>query len=167
VKHSLKACLPLILALSGCGDEEETEYALFNCEEDVAFIYVGVDDIIDGDACADKGGYDVDGDGIARFKLRSSSCDLPDDVAVGEVAVSPCGAPIGTEHQIVVTVYDIYKQEVDKVSVSLESPGRGDDEYDMAPDSADEGLYKLTLVSVGSEGEQRDDLIQIKLWEEI
>ena len=154
-------------ALLGCGEEEVTEYDLFNCEEDAAFIYVGLDEILDGDACADKGGYEVDGDGIARFKLRSSSCDLPDDVNVGEVAVSPCGAPIGTEHQIVVTVYEIYKQDIAKVSVQLESPGRGTDEYKMDPDSADEGLYKLTLVSVGSEGEQRDDLLRIKLWQEI
>jgi hypothetical protein len=167
VTRSLKPLLVLLLALSGCGSEEETKYDLFNCEEDVGFIYVGLDEILDGDACSEMGSYEVDGDGIARFMLRSSSCDLPDDVNVGEVAVSPCGAPIGTEHQIVVTVYDIYKQDVAKVSARLESPKRGADEYDMEPDSADEGLYKLTLVSVGSEGEQRDDLLQIKLWQEI
>ena len=37
----------------------------------------------------------------------------------------------------------------------------------MDPDSADEGLYKLTLVSVGAEGELRNDVVRIKLWEEI
>jgi transcription elongation factor Elf1 len=142
--------LALLLALSGCGGEEETKYELFNCEEDVSFIYVGIDEVLEGDACT---GYETDGDGIARFMLRSSSCNLPDDVNVGEVAVSPCGAPIGTQHQIVVTVYDLYKQNIAKVSARLDSKSRGADEYDMEPDSADEGLYELTLVSVGSDGE--------------
>ena len=128
---------------------------------------MGLDEILDGDACSELGSYEVDGDGIARFMLRSSSCDLLDDLNVGEVAVSPCGAPIGTQHQIVVTVYDLYKQNIAKVSARLDSKGRGADEYDMEPDSADEGLYELTLVSVGSDGEQRDDLLQIKLWQEI
>jgi len=167
VKRSLKPLLALLLPLSGCGSEKETEYDLFNCEEDYGWIYVGLDEILEGEDCSGMGSYDVDGDGIARFMLRSSSCDLPDDVNVGEVAVSPCGAPIGTEHQVVVTVYDIYKQDVAKVSARLDSPDRGADEYDMEPDSADEGLYKLTIVSVGSDGEKRDDLLQIKLWQEI
>ena len=165
--HSHKAAFSLFFALAGCGEDEKTTFELFNCEEDVGSIYVGVDEIVDGEACSNLGGYDVEGDGIARFKLRSSSCDLPDDVNVGEVAVSPCGGPIGTEHQVVVTVFDIYKQDVAKVTARLESPNRGEDEYTMQADSADEGLYKLTLVSVGSEGEQRDDLLQIKLWKEL
>ena len=61
----------------------------------------------------------------------------------------------------------IYKEEVDRASVEIDSGDRGTEEYEMNPDSADEGLYKLTLVSVGAEDELRNDVIRIKLWEEI
>ena len=51
--------------------------------------------------------------------------------------------------------------------MEIDSGDRGTEEYEMNPDSADEGLYKLTLVSVGAEDELRNDVIRIKLWEEI
>lgn len=157
MKPWLSAALFLI---SGCGGEEETEYGLFNCEEDETVVYVGIDEVWTGDACG----------GVDSIPLRSSSCELPDDLdgnEVGQLDISPCGGPIGTEHQIVVRLNPIYKEEVDRASVEIDSPGRGVEEYDMDPDSADEGLYKLTLVSVGSEGELRNDVVRIKLWEEI
>ena len=94
--------------------------------------------------------------------MRSSSCE----VSVGQASISPCGGPIDTEHEIVVKVNSTYSHEISKVTAVLESGQRGEDEYTLTPDSADEGLYKVTLISVGSEGEQRDDLLSIKLWKE-
>ena len=140
------------LALPGCDEDAPTTYSLFNCEEDYTFVYVGEAEIISDDAC----------DGADQIEIHSSSCE----VSVGQASISPCGGPAGTEHEIVVRVNSTYSHQIAKVTARLESGARGNDEYKLTPDSADEGLYKITLISVGSDGEQRDDLIRIKLWEE-
>lgn len=153
VTHWLKPFgLIAFLALCGCKEDVATTYSLFNCEEDYTFVYVGESEIISGDAC----------DGAGQIEINSSSCE----VSVGQATISPCGGPSGTEHEIVVKVNSIYSHQIAKVTVHLDSGARDDDEYKLTPDSADEGLYKITLISVGSEGEQRDDLVRIKLWEE-
>ena len=160
MKHSLKAAFALFISIAGCGDDGGAVYNLFNCEDDFTLIYVGIPEVWTGESC----------DGVEHIDLKSSSCDLPEDPngnPVGTADITPCGGPIGTEHQIVVRVNTLYKDKVDRVSVRLNSGDRGEDEYDMQPDSADEGLYKITLVSVGSEGELRNDTIHIKLWEQI
>ena len=144
--------LVLAALLGGCGEEDPISYSLFNCEEDSTFVHVGEAEILSGDAC----------DGGDLLQLRSSSCE----VSVGQASISPCGGPIDTEHEIVVKVNSTYSHEISKVTAVLESGQRGEDEYTLTPDSADEGLYKVTLISVGSEGEQRDDLLRIKLWKE-
>lgn len=151
--HWLKPLtLATLLALFGCEEDAATTYSLFNCEDDYSFVSVGEDEIISGDAC----------DGADQIEINSSSCE----VSVGQATISPCGGPTGTEHEIVVRVNSTYSHQIAKVTVQLESGQRGDDEYKLTPDSADEGLYKITLISVGSEGEERDDLIRIQLWEE-
>lgn len=160
MKHSLSVAFALFIGIAGCGGDEETEYQLFNCEDDFTLMYVGVPDVWTEEAC----------DGVDSVQLRSSSCDIPaneNSNDVGEANITPCGAPIGTEHQIVVKVNSLYKDQVDRVSVRINSGDRGEDEYEMERDSANEGLYKLTLESVGSEGELRNDTIHFKLWEEI
>lgn len=144
--------LVLAALLGGCGEEDPISYSLFNCEEDSTFVHVGEAEILSGDDC----------DGGDLLQLRSSSCE----VSVGQASISPCGGPIDTEHEIVVKVNSTYSHEIAKVTAVLESGQRGEDEYTLTPDSADEGLYKVTLISVGSEGEQRDDLLRIKLWKE-
>jgi hypothetical protein len=151
VKHWPKT-LVLAALLGGCGEEDPISYSLFNCEEDSTFVHVGEAEILSGDDC----------DGGDLLQLRSSSCE----VSVGQASISPCGGPIDTEHEIVVKVNSTYSHEIAKVTAVLESGQRGEDEYTLTPDSADEGLYKVTLISVGSEGEQRDDLLRIKLWKE-
>ncbi|MEC8191928.1 MAG: hypothetical protein VX944_06630 [Myxococcota bacterium] len=151
MKHWPKT-LVLAALLGGCGEEDPISYSLFNCEEDSTFVHVGEAEILSGDDC----------DGGDLLQLRSSSCE----VSVGQASISPCGGPIDTEHEIVVKVNSTYSHEIAKVTAVLESGQRGEDEYTLTPDSADEGLYKVTLISVGSEGEQRDDLLRIKLWKE-
>jgi hypothetical protein len=152
VKHWLRLAFLVLLAPIGCEEDETISYRLFNCEEDHTFVSVGEDEILTDDAC----------DGSDLLELRSSSCE----VTVGQATVSPCGGPTDTEHEIVVKVNSTYSHQIAKVTASLESGKRGDEEYKLTPDSADEGLYKITLISVGSEGERRDDLLRIKLWEE-
>lgn len=149
---SLLGPLVLVLPVLGCDEDETITYTLFNCEEDSTFVRVGAESDVTGDDC--------EGDDL--LQLTSSSCE----VNVGQATVSPCGGPIGTEHEIVVKVNSTYSHEISKVTAVLESGQRGEDSYTLTPDSADEGLYKVTLISVGSENEQRDDLLRIKLWKE-
>ncbi len=153
MKHWLSTLGVLaLLAPLGCEEDEEISYRLFNCEEDHTFVQVGAAEVLSEDAC--------DGDDL--LELRSSSCE----VSVGQASVSPCGGPIDTEHEIVVKVNSTYSHQIAKVTAILDSGTRGEEEYKLTPDSADEGLYKITLISVGSDGEQRDDLLRIQLWEE-
>jgi hypothetical protein len=155
VKHWLKPTTGfLLLAFSGCNKEEETQYRLFNCEEDSALIDIGAEETLTGDEQCES------------IPLQSSSCLSDGEETVGEAYVWPCAAPIGTEHDIVIMVDPPYDNKIAKATVRLESDGRGEDEYRLTQDSANEGLYKLTLISVGSEGERRQDFVEFKLWEE-
>ena len=154
MKHWLKPTAGiLLLVLSGCKKEEEIQYRLFNCEEDSTLIDIGAEDILTEDQCE-------------TISLQSSSCLSDGEETVGEAYIWPCAAPIGTEHDIVIMVDRPYDQKIAKATVRLDSDGRGEDEYRLTQDSANEGLYKLTLISVGSEGERRQDFVQFKLWEE-
>jgi len=135
-----------LVAASGCKKDDEATYTQFNAENENLEIDVGA---------AKKA--------PAETIVLYSSTNL---VTVGTASVDPSGGPIGTEHVIVVIVEDAYENVVDRVSVRTESPERGEDEYDMDPDSADEGFYKLTLVSVGEPDEVRTDTFTIRLWDE-
>ena len=84
---------------------------------------------------------------------------------MGYAWVDPSGGPIGTEHEIVVEVYDAYQDLVDRTSVRVSSPDRGDDEFDLDRDSADEGFYKIVLQTNGSDGELRTDTLTFRLWD--
>jgi hypothetical protein len=150
--------LSLLLLLAACEEEEQVYYEQFNCSEDYTFIGIGADDVADhgqeddSDECGELG--------MGRIELRSSTCES----SVGYAIVDPCMAPIGTEHKIVVYIDTTQADKVDRVSVRVDAGKRGADEYTMDPDSADPGIYKTTLESVGSSGETREDYVQIKLF---
>ena len=143
-----------VLTLLGCKKEEEIVYDLFNCDEDETLIQVGADEVLSGADC----------DGSDVIELRSSSC-LEDNL-VGTATIDPCAGPIGTEHLVKVEMFSTSAHKVDRATVRLSSPGRGDDEYRMTPDSDKEGLYTISLESVGTANEVRTDTVQIKLWAE-
>ena len=95
--------------------------------------------------------------------LNSSTCSVP----IGTAVFEPCAGPIGTEHSITVEVNSTEAYKIAKVTVEMDSEPRGKDEYRLTQDSSGEGaIYKITLISVGSEDETRDDVVRIKLWEE-
>ena len=142
----MRVCLLALVAASGCKKDDEATYTQFNAENENLEIDVGA----------------VKKEPAETIVLYSST----KLVTVGTASVDPGGGPIGTEHVIVVIVEDAYENVVDRVSVRTESPERGEDEYDMDPDSADEGFYKLTLVSVGEPDEVRTDTFTIRLWDE-
>ncbi len=138
--------LPLVLALCACTQDEETIYTQFNAEDDQLTISVGVESELEQ---------------VSTVLLSTTGT-----VEVGEAYADPGGGPIGTEHTLTVEVYDEWEDQVVRVTVRTDSGDRGEDEYELEPDSADEGLYQIKLVSVGDEGEVREDSFTIRLWEE-
>lgn len=136
--------LPL-LGASDCKDEDEETYVQFNASDDTLTIQVGVQDV----------GAPV------TIDLHSTT----GSVLIGTATVDPSSGPVGTEHTITVEIFDAYENMVDRVSVRADSGDRGEDEFDLVGDSADEGFYKLTLVSVGDEGETRDDTFTLRVWD--
>jgi hypothetical protein len=135
----------LVLVALGCNKKEEVTYEQFNAEDDTVDIEVGVEKALPA----------------VTTELHSTT----GEVIVGTAEVDPGGGPIGTEHEIVVIVVDDYEEIVDRVTVRTYSPDRGKDEYELEPDSADEGYYKKTLVSVGQDDEVRTDTLTFRLWD--
>lgn len=133
------------LTLLGCTGGEDVTWTQFNGPDDSLVIDVGVPDV----------------EPATSVDLTSST----GEVLVGIATVDPGGGPLGTEHAVVVEIYDDYEDIVDRVSVRLSSETRGDDEFDLDQDSADEGVWKTTLVSVGTEGEVRQDTLTVRCWD--
>ena len=137
----------LLLALSvlGC-DRDDLTYDQINATDDVVEIAVG------GEVLP-----------AITLDLHSST----GQVVIGEVTVDPGGGPADTEHEVYVTIDDDYVGLVDHASIATASEGRGARDFDMAPDSAEEGLFHLVIVSVADDGEARTDSFTIQLWEVI
>ena len=135
--------VPLLIALS-CEDDDEETYVLFNSADDSMVIYFGSE------------------------TMASNTIDLTSttgDHIVGQATVDPQGGPCGTEHSIIVVIDDEFEDQVDRVALSTDSGERGEDEYDLEQDSADEGYYKLLLRTAGEPGETREDILTFKLYE--
>lgn len=128
-----------------CGEDDEPTYVQFNADDDELTVEVGADEV--GPA--------------ETIDLHSTT----GEVVIGTASVDPDAGPIGTEHVIRVQIDPAYENIVDKVTVRTDSDARGEDEYDLVADSADEGFYKLTIVSVGAEDEHRTDTLTIKVWD--
>ena len=136
----------LLAVLLACTESDEVTYAQFNADTDQISILVGADEVLDP----------------ATVPLYSTT----GTVEIGSATADPGGGPIGTEHTLTVEVYDDWENDVSRVSVRTDSGDRGEDEYDLEADSADEGLFQIVLVSVGDEGESREDTFTIRLWED-
>lgn len=139
---SLWGCL-----LGACDSTTDPVWEQFNASTDQVVVEVGV---------AEAGP-------LVTATLHSSS----GEVEVGAATVDPGSGPIGTEHRVEVQVQSDWEDVVQRVTLRTASGSRGEDEYEMDPDSADEGLYVTTLVSVGDEGEQRSDTFTFRLWEDV
>ncbi|MBN1337414.1 MAG: hypothetical protein JXB39_15770 [Deltaproteobacteria bacterium] len=130
-----------------CSEDVEPVWEQFNATDDQVTIRIGVEDVLDP---------------VSTTLYSSSGIK-----EVGSARVEPGGGPIGTEHRFVVEVDDAYEHKVGRATVRVQSPERGSDEYDMDADSADEGTWTTTLVSVGEEGETRDDTATFRLWYDV
>jgi hypothetical protein len=148
-RHSLVefaegACILASLLTVACSNDDTPNWVQFNGPDDNVTIEVGASKVT----------------GAVTTDLHSST----GEVLIGTASVDPGGGPIGTEHLARVDLFDAFEGEVGRSTVRTDSGSRGIDEYDMAVDSADEGLYTLTLKSVGSEGELRSDTFTFRLW---
>lgn len=138
--------LLLSALLAGCGDgEEDSLYEQFNSDNDVLEVEVGVDE-------------ELDARSIELFSTTG-------EISVGQATVTPGGVAAGGIIRLVVVVDDEYEHIVDRVSVRVSSGDRGEDEYDLQADSADEGLYVRELQAVADDGEQRTDTFTVRLWD--
>lgn len=147
MNNATRSSLLFLTVLTACGGDEEIVYEQYNALDDTLEIEVGIEDTLDP----------VD---IVLFSTTG-------EVEVGTAVVRPGGGPIGTRHDMVVVVFDEYQDVVDRASVRTNSGNRGKDEYDLTRDSADEGVYKLTLESDGAAGEIRTDELTFRLWDAI
>ena len=134
----------IFLTLFACNKDDEVKYERFNGDGDVVEVEVGIDDLPD--------------------PVETAITSSTNEVDVGIAFVDPGGGPLGTDHGIVVEVFDEYETSVDRVTVRTKSPSRGSDEYQLTQDSADEGVWKTTLTTVGAEGEARTDTLVFLLW---
>lgn len=142
---SLPLLVVLLSGLLACDKEEEATYSQFNGSDDTLTIQVGSSDALDA----------------VSIELTSTT----GEVVVGTASVDPGGGPVGTEHAIVVEVYDAYQHIVDRVSVRMDAGSRGEDEFELTQDSADEGVWKTTLVSAGEADEVREDTLTVRCWD--
>lgn len=142
---SLSLLVVLISGLLACNKEEEATYSQFNGNDDSLTIQVGAASELDP----------------VVIELTSTT----GEVVVGAATVDPGGGPVGTEHAIVVEVYDDYQHIVDRVSIRLDAGSRGEDEFELTQDSADEGVWKTTLVSAGEADEVREDTLTVRCWD--
>lgn len=142
------ALLPLSLLFGACTEEQETAFLQFNATGESLTIYVGDDSRLEQEDSIDL----------------TSSTGL---VVLGTATVSPAGGPVGTIHELSVVIDDEYEESVGRVTVRTDSGERGKDEYELEGDSADEGYWKITLVSAGDSDEVREDSFTIRLFEEV
>ncbi len=97
--------------------------------------------------------------------LRSAVVGDP----VGEIMIEPICGPVGTVHNVEVTVFedfeDIVRRATLTVDATVDDPeeGRGEETFEMDRDAAFPGRYGLELQSQGVEGETRTDLFRFLL----
>ena len=85
---------------------------------------------------------------------------------VGSATATPGSGPVGTEHALRVEVLEAWEDQVTRVAVSADSGSRGTELFELRQDSADYGLWVLDLRSSGEEGEARQDIWTIQLFQE-
>jgi hypothetical protein len=95
---------------------------------------------------------------------------------VGTAELDPGSGPVGTDHFLFVEVFDDFEELVGRASVEVASEAvsdldgdgdqdsRGEGEFDLVRDSADPGVFALTLLSLGAPGEVREDEFTVHLW---
>lgn len=134
-----------LLAQFSCGGDPEEEWARFNAEDNVSIEVTVELDL----------GLAVEGE------LRSTT----GTTSLGSILVDPGSGPVGTDHELSVLIDDEFEEFVGRVTVLADAGERGQDEYELRQDSANHGLWVVTLTSMGESGEVRTDTFEVALWE--
>lgn len=134
------------LALSACTSGTDTDWFLFNSEDDTMEIQVTASEEL-GEAVA--------------IDLHSTT----GAVIVGSATLTPGSGPVGTVHELVVEVGETWAEEVGLVSVSADAGERGTESFDLRQDSADHSLWVKSLQSSGTAGESRTDVLTVQLFQ--
>lgn len=137
--------VPALLLLFACKGDGEITWVAFNWDQDRVEI-----EVTDGDV-----GEPVTAD------LHSTT----GNEVVGSVSVDPGSGPVGTDHTVVIEVFDDWQEQVDRATTATDAGDRGATEHEMVRDSADHGLWQLVLRSLGEEGETRTDTFTFRLYE--
>jgi hypothetical protein len=87
-------------------------------------------------------------------------------VVIGSATVDPGRAPVGTNHTLVVQVFDEWEDRIELATITSQGD-RGIEEYPLRQDAADPGFFDLTLTSLGVEGETRTDVWRVTLFEPV
>lgn len=136
----------LLVALLACSQDEETTYTQYNAEDNSVEVQVGSDTVLEA----------------VSVTLTSNT----GEVDIGTGTVDPGGGPIGTVHRVSVVLAESYASDVDRATVRTDSGDRGEDEYTLLADSAEEGVWAFELESSGEPGETRTDTLTFRLWTE-
>ncbi len=143
----MRALMAGLLALplaAGCGGDSDLGWVAFSSEGESLVI-----EVIDGPPADDA----------ALRDLTSTT----GSVIVGTATVEPARGPVGTEHQVTVAVDDEYEEVVRRVTLETEGD-RGSQRHLLVRDSADLGLWRVDVISLGTEGETRQDTFTFRLW---
>jgi hypothetical protein len=131
------------VVLAGC--DQDPTWVQFNADED------GIDVEVTADATLGPG---------AGVDLHSST----GTVLVGSVWVEPTSGPVGTAHELVLTVDSAWEDRVQRAEVEVASE-RGTHVFGFEQDSAELGRWVLSVTSLGNPGEERVDTLTFLLWE--
>lgn len=143
--------------LVACGSEDVVP-ELFNAEDQDLTVLVQPD-------CTDD-------------ELAPAIITLVSNVAgrrIGEAEVSPGCGPVGSQHELTVEVFNDWEELVDEARVISipesvsDLDGDGNNEardratYSLERDSADIGLFAITLESLGARDETREDRWRVRI----
>ena len=84
---------------------------------------------------------------------------------IGTASVSPGAGPVGTEHLLTVSLDEQFAWDVGRVTVEADSV-RGMTVHELVQDSADTGLWLVSVTSLGNDDEVREDTFRFVLWQE-
>lgn len=135
----------LFAGIGSCLSGNATYWAPYNGTEDIVSVSVG---------------GDVVGDDISIDLTSTTGATV-----LGTGTVSPGAGPVGTEHLLTVALESAYAGDVGRVSVEAESV-RGVTTHEFVQDSADTGLWVVSVTSLGISDEIREDRFRFVLWQE-
>lgn len=141
----MRTSLGWVVLLGAVACDQDPTWVRFNAEDDAIGLQITADSAVGPGAGVD---------------LHSST----GTVLVGSVWVEPTSGPVGTAHELVLTVDAAFEDRVQRAEVEVASE-RGTHVFGFEQDSAEAGRWVLSVTSLGNAGEERVDTLTFGLWE--